>query len=251
MKFSITPNQGKFIIGVAAYALTVWLIYWLVPAKLCMFAVCVLGFLSFCVALWSLFKPLVTVLVAAALLLAPHQARCQTNDPGDGGNNAVFGCVVIIVGGFVLYGMYKLCQKIPMPGEEPPPPPPCTNCPPFIFPTNRLHQIIRTMPEVRMPEKSLGVGTNWQTFTVSFESSTDGAHWLPEVFLTNWVNGAGEYVGVVADVSGRPLATNYSQFAWMSDTVLVDMDGIWTPPTGDRLRLWRMVDVAKTPGQPQ
>jgi hypothetical protein len=75
-----------------------------------------------------------TVLIAILLLASPPQPRAQTVT----GKNVLIGCGLLIVGGIIIYGLWKLCKKIPCPRPPPsddPPSPPQTNAPPATNPS--------------------------------------------------------------------------------------------------------------------
>ncbi len=93
-------------------------------------------------------KTVVTFLLIVSLTVP---CLAQNNDPpppddNPGGNMLALACVVVVVGAVVIYGLWKMCQKIPSPGA---PPPQHTNAPPTIPPHGTNQPPVKTNPPPR------------------------------------------------------------------------------------------------------
>lgn len=73
-------------------------------------------------------KTSMVLVMIACVLLPPQQTKCQQGPPPDKDNVFVVGCIVIGMGGIIVYSLVTLCNHIPDPNLEPPPPP-VTNTP--------------------------------------------------------------------------------------------------------------------------
>jgi hypothetical protein len=145
-------------------------------------------------------------------------------------------CVVLVIGAVIVYGLWKICKKIPgPPATDPPPPPPGTNAPPKTN-TNRVAHLT-----LKMPDKDLHVDGQWQMNVSAFESSEDMVHWSRALYFTNWF-GASNIVSVAADDYG-PVATNWMPAPWTNGEVICDFGNLQALlPDGDR-KLYRMVEL--------
>lgn len=179
----------------------------------------------------NLLKALLSiVLVAAVLGASSPRVDARPDDDGGGGVVAVCACV-LVVGGVVCYGLWKLCQRIPSPNAQIPPPPPPTNYPPVIL-TNRptmgtnVHRIrmanlnaeagitAQNIAAYHMPDV-VGGGEFHTIWRAEVQESMDLQEWTPSLSMTGWVSQAGEQVAfytngsLAAHVRVMPGAENY------------------------------------------
>lgn len=158
-------------------------------------------------------KPIVTaVLILCIFSIRPVKAWIPVNadDPGTGKKSTTVVCAVVAlgVGAVVIWGLWKMCSKIPVPPPVDPPPPPPTNPPPIFNPTNAPP----TNPPPKKPWWKLGLLDNSASFDISsyglqdsfnpnvnyhtmvtftIQSSTNLAVWSEEVSATGWVSDNG------------------------------------------------------------
>jgi hypothetical protein len=140
---------------------------------------------------------IVTIALCIGIVLMPSDAKPQEKPP-----NPIFGCVVVIIGGIIIYGIYKLCKKIPdpkPPAEDDPPAPPPTNAPPVFNPpptvnqfTPQVFQALREIPSYSvsiLDSYSGGTFTSKWAFTI--QASTDLQSWHEAMRVTVWESDSG------------------------------------------------------------
>lgn len=141
------------------------------------------------------------VLLVAALLFAPHQSKAQAKKSDEKVIGPIV-CAVIIVGGVVVIGLYKLCQNV-LPTSDPAPAPPVE--PQAIIQSSKDGAIIglilslmdnssvRDISSNAVPDlQSKVAGATYQTMvTYTLESSTNLHQWATELRATGWVSDYG------------------------------------------------------------
>lgn len=200
-------------------------------------------------------KPKLIALVVAGAVLAASTltVSAQTDPPpGDGGggtNNIVATCVIgvlaIGVGAVVVYGLYKMCQKIPNPapiiGDVPddvkpsvPTAPPGTNNPATNWAPRRLYA----------PAINLGV-FKASTNVVTFACQTAG----PDgVFKTGFLIRIDPAMGMMAaDPQGNLLGTINPVTVWSDSEQqqysIFDFTGVAPVEPDAGMKLWRLAQV--------
>jgi hypothetical protein len=175
----------------------------------------------------------VTLLLVSLMLIVPGHAQ-QTQPPAKH-NVIIMGCLVLAIGAVFVYGVYKLCEKLPPmdpPGDQPPPPVVIvTNY--FPVNTNLLTIIQHGSTTLQMPSRDLHQSPKWQVVTLALESSPDLTHWSPSFYVTNWICPT-QHIYVVSDSKAVPVRTNWNpikastndQFAY------VDASGLLPVPDG-------------------
>ena len=180
-----------------------------------------------------------TALLIVALALMPINGRADDVPPPENGTVA-WACVTLIVGGIMVYGLYRMCKKLPPmnppePPEEPPAPPP---------PNNRTNtNSFRTNLTMRlnMPERALTQTADWQMVTLAFQSSTNMQTWRNDYFVTNWLSQS-QLIYVCADGDGIPLLTNSQSISWSNEMVIADLSAV-IPPPREPAKAFRMVEI--------
>lgn len=182
----------------------------------------------------------VTFILCASLALAPFTASpSDSNPPPDNKQPMFLACVVLIVGAVVVYGLLKICQKIPTPPAPPPPPPPPPR-PPGTN-TNHIGKSAWVMPRLQIPDQQVDSMSQWTMLVARFESSEDLLHWSPCLYVTNWVSFS-NVVCVAVDASG-PVATNWLDGPWPTGEVICDFGNLAALiPAGER-RFYRLVEI--------
>ena len=161
-----------------------------------------------------------TALLIGAMALLPHQ-RLRAQQKPQWVIPVVCGVVVIGVGAWITYSLYKVCQKIPdpKPDDQQDPPPPVQ--------PNALTAPSTAMPSVTMAlDDRSGVlywdcSTNGWTDPVSgtpvtqimktrVQSTVDFQSWNDELAVLGYCSDAGALV--VFSRGGSPIATNYFTF---------------------------------------
>ncbi len=156
------------------------------------------------------FAGLLTVLLSAAIVVAPMQTAEAR--PGDGdidGDLIAQGVCAMIVGGVAIYVVWKICSRLPpLPPANVTPPPP-TNYPPAVInPTNRPGKIkmqttaltgtngfaARDISAFHMPDP-IGGGEFHTYFFTRVETSENLSAWRESLTITGYVSDAGSYVG--------------------------------------------------------
>ena len=167
-------------------------------------------------------KLLITSVLVAALSLTPHErARAQQHKP-QWVIPVVCGAIVLGVGAWITYSLYKVCQKIndPKPDDQqdpPPPPPPAAQAKPqaLVIPS-----VTMQLPDVN------GVmywdcSANGWTDPVSggpvnaimktrLQSTVDFQSWNDELSLLGYCSDNGALI--VYSRAGVPVLTNYFTF---------------------------------------
>jgi hypothetical protein len=235
-------NQMKkwfpFVASISLYALIMLIASILPDYRHGLAIVLILGaltqiFLLFCVLKPS--KAKTTALLIAALLFLPlGTSRGDESSTGvHKENTVVVGCVVLVVGGIIIYSIWKLCKMIP-------PVQGGTNAPPAG--QNQQHNfgpVLASPMRLNMPAGTIPAGSGWQTSVISFQSTTNSIYWKDEYTVTNWLSD-NQLVSLCVS-NGVPLLTNFVALSWTNETVFSDLSSVLPDQTKDRLKLWRAV----------
>lgn len=190
-----------------------------VPVKL---AICLIGAWSFIATMLLIWrtspkpKPVVitTAALIAAMVAAPMNVQARPSDGGEDDQDLIaIGICVLVVGGTIAYGLYKLCQRIPQPPRPDnfPPPPPPTNNPPFSVGTNAptirtnsgnkikitsaAHPAVFEEDISRFGYTSPATGEPiTRMWWYSIEQSPDLNTWSDSLSLTGYVSASSEYI---------------------------------------------------------
>ncbi len=238
LKKLFKKHEIKFLSALLLYAAVVWILIWIDSQRLTAFALLVLNVVFIFGLLWLKLKPrrVLGLMLCGALAAAPIRVQAD-EPPNDGGDNAVFACVTVIIGGAIVWGLWKLCQKIPTPK------PPETNCPPPWVPgtntntiTNRHHRF----PAIRMQNSGIEPVNAWQTMSLAFQSSTDGgATWQEKYSVTNWL--CDNAMISVCYSNGVSLQTNAVGMGWTNGEAISDFTEVMPSRFDGDSCLWRAV----------
>ncbi len=185
-------------------------------------------------------KTPITFLLCLSLLALPFEASAPEQSPPPDNNppSVLVACVVIVVGAVIVYGLWKLCKKIPgpPPKDGPPPPPAGTNT------NSHAGKASWVMPRLIMPDTDLAPVSDWQVVVGSFQSSSNCSEWATHLFVTNWISDA-MIVCVASDLNG-PLATNwfYGPFT-NNQQVISDFGNLQALLPQDDRKFYRMVEL--------
>jgi hypothetical protein len=151
----------------------------------------------------------------------------------------IAGCAIIVVGAIIIWGVWKLCKKMPSPPAKGKGNPPSTNEPPqdtFIvgnFSTNG--------PGLFMPDGyDLAAENEWQGAVMLFQSSTNLRDWRDEYSVSNWVNNS-QWVSIMYS-NGLPLKTNWGEMGWTNETIFSDFSKVMPRREDAPLKFWRVVE---------
>lgn len=242
MKLTPLSTTSKMLIGLTLYGLSVPLIVWLASVTDYRYGLAgffLLGFVTFVVALFAATRSnkTISVIIIAALLLAPVSvARADDPPPNDPHTALGVGCVVVIVGGVIIWGLWKICKMIP------PLPPPPKNPPP----PNGTNQMIGSVsgpssgaPALLLPDRAIYQTADWQMSVIKFQSSTNLSDWVEEYAVTNWFSG-NQLVSLCAS-NGIPVQTNFIAVAFTNDAVFSDFSSVMPTKETAPFKLWRAV----------
>lgn len=163
----------------------------------------------------------ITTLLVAAMAIVPHQ-RLRAQQKPQWVIPVVCGVIVLGVGAWITYSLYKVCQKIPQPkpdDQQDPPPPPAAGA--------NLQGQSGSAPSVTMAlADSNGVlywdcSTNGWTDPVSggpvtaimktrVQSTVDFQSWNDELSILGYCSDNGALI--VYSRGGSPVLTNYHTF---------------------------------------
>ena len=197
--------------------------------------------------------------ILSLLLIVCFTASTFPADPPPRKQTTVaMACFVVVIGGIVAVGLWKLCKCIPNPPKpnDPPPPPP-TNPPPIINPTNPPPVVTNKPPWWKRPFSSLQVQTNavkqfdiahlnyrdgtnlYHTMlTARLESSSDAQSWQPACTITGWISPSSATWAYYTN--GVPAVVTYSSPLAESQTNFVPLEiGTGTEPQ----KMFRLVSV--------
>jgi hypothetical protein len=235
---SIKP-LWKFFAGTLFYALVLAVLSCFNDYRIVIYGFMLMNALAFSMALAALIKSkaIVALILCGALALAPAQAGEQPPPPPEKDSAVLAGCAILIVGAIIVYGLWKLCKKLP---SLPPTTrnPPVTNPPPnpnFVFGMDT------NGPALVMPDWKITQLNDWDTAVMTFQSSTNGADWKDEYTVTNWFNNA-QFVSIIYS-NGLPLMTNFGPCYWTNGTMVSDFGPVMPAKETMALRLWRGVQL--------
>lgn len=174
-------------------------------------------------------KKLTTIALIAALVSTPVNAP-KAEPKKDA---VLIGCAVIIVGGIIIYGLYKICKMLP---PTPPRNPPATNQTHQGASLIKIDGPLSNAPALLLPDEAVANMDQWQSFAMAFQSSTNLSDWRDEYSVTNWANSS-QAVSILYSNS-LPLATNFAPVYWTNDAVILDFSGAMTQ---SKDRFWRAV----------
>lgn len=236
MKSHIEPHHAKFLSGLSLYALAIALVgvAALKDYRYGLAGLFILNAITFAVWLWHHVKPktIVTIALIAAITGAPIRQRAQEPPPGE--DAVAIACGVLIVGGIIVWGIWKICKMLP-----PPNPPPKTNAPPAGGRTNQAPRISSVMPALLLPDFSAYNAPGWQTAAFGFQSSADGANWDEDYAITNWL--CENLLISVCSSNGVALLTNVIPMSWTNEQVVCDFSSVMVSAMTDKSRFWRSV----------
>lgn len=188
---------------------------------------------------WKVTHPgprFLTALLIFSLIALPTN-RAQA-DPQKNMAMAIVGCVVIVVGGIVVYHLYKMCKRL-LPN---PPPPPSTNAPPAGTSQPQPNPSLLQCPaRLNGPDVEIAAVPQWQMSIVRFQSSINSLNWRDEYTVTNWLSD-NQLVSVCAS-NGVPLMTNFVALDWTNETVVSDFSAVMPAVVKDAVKLWRSVEL--------
>lgn len=188
-------------------------------------------------------KTPVTLLLVLSLIAAPYRiSAVDRTNPDNGKDSVVVACVVLVIGAVVVYGLWKLCKKIPGPPATPPPPP--TNAPPAGTNTNRNGTVGKAswvLPRIHLPDTDLHDWPDWQIAVAAFEHSDDCLHWTRCLYVTNWFSGS-NIICLAADTNG-PVATNWLTVSGPNAEVICDFGNLTALLPEPDKRFYRMVEL--------
>lgn len=236
----------KFLAGLVVYALVVWGMTLFDDYRVSVFGLFALCFLTFAMALWSLVRnnKAVSLLLVVALLLAPTKGGCDdAKSPAqkDAVGAVIAGCGVLAVGAVIIWGLWKICKKMPGP-TTPPKNPPTTNPPPDPDSLKRSFAAASTNgPVLVMPDLAITEQNTWDIAVIQYQSTTNATDWVPEYTATNWFNNS-QFVSILYS-NGLPLMTNYGAAYWTNDVMVSDFSAVMPSAEQAPLRLWRGVQL--------
>jgi len=198
-------------------------------------------------------KRTVSVLLATSFLASASPLPDDPPPPPDDAT-AVEACLVIVIGGVVAWGLWKVCKNIPDPTDIPhPQAPPPTNPPPVINPTNApptnqppkhwWNKLVSLNVSTNLPQHSIvGAGNDMagrayeSSISYAIQSSTNLQEWQTEVTAVGWLSSGASYWAYYSN--GVPLVTTYSDSYNQTNYVP------WNLGTGDEpSKAFRLISV--------
>jgi len=165
-------------------------------------------------------KRSITVLLLVALCgLTPTRTRADGDGSPQPQNAMIAGCLVLAVGGVIVWQLYKLCKHLtPPPGDEQPP---ATNAPPAVTQAH-IAQLARPAGLVTLDDSAArcfdvsaqGFYDPISGFPITarldavLQVSTNAVNWTVQYRVTGWYSPAGT-IFLFADAAGNPVQTNY------------------------------------------
>lgn len=243
MKLTQIPKVWKFIAGLALYALAIVVMTLFQDYRVSLFGFMILCSITFAMALWKWIpNKLVSMVLIFCLACAPCRSDAQSkDDQKDSVGPVIAGCAIIIVGCIVIWGVWRMCKKMPPPPPKPGSRPPTTNEPPqdtFIY-----GQFQTNGPGLIMPgEYPLSPMDDWDYAVMGFQSSTNGQDWNEEYVVTNWFNNE-QYVSIMYQ-NGSPLKTNWAMMNWTNEIpIVIDFSRVMPRREDAPFKLWRAVQI--------
>src|SRR5262245_11911299 len=139
-------------------------------------------------------KKVVTILLILALLgnnepIQPSKSEAAPCAP------CIIGALVLLIGGYIVYELYKMCKSLP-PMENPPEPPPTHgSIPPTMEPIYMPPPMAFTVPTNGGQYSIVGAGLRDEDgypLTILWcgvlESSTNMVNWQPSMTFTTWIS---------------------------------------------------------------
>lgn len=228
-----------FIGSISVYALIVLIASMLRDARHGLAVVLILGALTNLFLLYVSLRPSkakITAILIASLILIPLGASSPAQESDIGAhkeNTVVVGCVVIVVGAIIIYGIWKICKMIP--------PVQGTNSPPSgsSQSAHNFGPVLASPFRLNMPPLGIPSGGGYQTAVIAFQSTTNSIDWHDEYTVTNWLSD-NQLVSVCAS-NGVPVLTNFVAVSWTNETVFSDLNSVLPTQTKEPLKLWRAV----------
>ena len=171
-------------------------------------------------------KKSISVLLVTSLLACTSPALPDDPPPPDDAT-AAMACFVVVIGGIIAVGLWKICKCIPDPGDIPHPQvPPPTNPPPVINPTNapptnvppnkHWWQKFTLNVPTQLPQRSIASwgyqdqsGHTYESLvSYAIQSSTNLVNWQTECTVTGWLSSGAAFWAYYSN--GVPLVTTYS-----------------------------------------
>jgi len=150
-------------------------------------------------------KTLVTLLLILALQV-PSYAR--PDPPPPAASTCIAGAIGIVVCGVLIYGLYRMCQAIPAPDQDPPAQAPISEIP-GIGPPSYMH----VLPPLRLRNQMFAARVSFQHRDVGRSESA----WQTDYTFVATASQIGGFAMVAYDSNGTPVMTN--------DVPVVTIDG--------------------------
>jgi hypothetical protein len=176
-------------------------------------------------------KSLVTLSLIIALIFV--SAPVQQSH----GQDAAAACIVAVIGigcaGFLVYGLYRMCQHIPAPETEPPPWAPISQLP-GLGPPTYLHPL----PPLKMRNQLFAAQVSFQ------HNDNTRAGWQTDYTFVPTDSQIGGMAMVAYDASGTPVMTNDVPITSLNGESWVSFDFTMLPPAftnSPALRMFRLL----------
>jgi hypothetical protein len=241
MKLPTLKPVIKLLVFMVVLALVIWGLTLFDDYRVSVFGMMALCVLAACMAFWALVRRPGNIAILMALLLGLETVRSQDQlpekkqDQKEGVGPVIAGCAILVVGAIIIWGVWKLCKKIP----GPPPKgkaPSSTNEPPQ---DTYMVGFSSTTPPLVMPDGyGITAYNDWDENHLKFQSSTNGVDWKDEYEAVLWVNNS-QWVNVMYDGNGLPLKTNWGFMGWTNETIVSDFSRVLPRRDDAPLKLWR------------
>lgn len=234
--------KWKFLTGLAFYALVIVILSLFDDYRIIIYGFMLMNALAFAMALWAVChsKKTVAMILAASLALAPTRGGSGEMPPSSPTKNAsvIWACGVLIVGGIIVWSLWKLCKRLPGPPRNPGNPPGTNHPPEELWSPYAGH----TLPPIIMPDTDITASASeYETMVMHFQKSTDGVNWVTAYTATNWAGPT--YVFSVLYTNGVPLMTNQCDAHWTNETMVLDFSSVMESQASQPLMMWRAVQA--------
>lgn len=232
MKLPTVSPGWKFLAGLSLYAFVIVILSLFDDYRIAIGGFMILGSVTFALALWAIIKTgrFIGVVVAASILGMPLKA---SEPPERKENTVIMGCAVLVVGAIIIWGVWKICKKLPVPPRKGSAPPSTNDVASAAGPINSL------APPLLMPEATITGSDDWDTAPMTFQSSTNGIDWRDEYTVTNWFS-PNLAIAVIYS-NGIPLMTNAAPIHYTNENIVLNFSSVLPSSDMSPVKLWRSV----------